>query len=151
MTSMNQIMIVPANIHDLEDILEIEQESPPKSRYSADIFIHYMRYLTDGFALIKLKEEPVGYIIFERNGHLISIVVKKRYRRMGLGTMLIKYALQHTGGRLWLEVRISNKGAISFYKNMGMKITGMIPRYYGNEDALILSTSEDSENKTENI
>jgi ribosomal protein S18 acetylase RimI-like enzyme len=40
--------------------------------------------------------------------------------------------------KVWAEVRRSNHGAQAFYSNMGFQITGVIPNYYGNEDALII-------------
>jgi len=40
--------------------------------------------------------------------------------------------------RVWAEVRRSNHGAQAFYSKMGFQITGLIPNYYGNEDALII-------------
>jgi ribosomal protein S18 acetylase RimI-like enzyme len=40
--------------------------------------------------------------------------------------------------KVWAEVRRSNLGAQAFYLKMGFQITGVVPNYYGNEDALII-------------
>jgi len=56
--------------------------------------------------------------------------------------MLFMYAIQSVQKRLWLEVRSKNSGAIAFYKRLGMKITGRISNYYGDDDALIMVMSQ---------
>lgn len=142
---MNGISIIPAINYEIETILEIEKESYPKSIYSADTFTYYMRYLPEGFFVISVNREAAGYILFENTGHLISIVVKKKYRRMGLGKRLLSYALCMTGGKLWLEVRTSNTGAIKFYEKVGFKKVDEVPGYYGNESAIIMRYSKDRE------
>lgn len=136
------IKIRPVKIKDLEDILEIENEAYPKSRYSRETFIYYLKHIPDGFVAINYNEGIAGYIIFESGGHLISIAIRKRFRRMGLGRKLIDYALQETRGKMWLEVRISNKGAIKFYQKLGMDVIGKIPAYYGKEDAIIMGINK---------
>jgi ribosomal protein S18 acetylase RimI-like enzyme len=40
--------------------------------------------------------------------------------------------------KVWAEVRRSNLGAKAFYSKMGFQVTGEVPNYYGNEDALII-------------
>jgi len=48
------------------------------------------------------------------------------------------HALKCAKKGLWLEVRSRNRGAIEFYKRLGMKIVGKIPKYYRGDDALIM-------------
>jgi ribosomal protein S18 acetylase RimI-like enzyme len=35
-------------------------------------------------------------------------------------------------------VRRSNLGAQAFYSHMGFRMVGVVPNYYGNEDALVV-------------
>ena len=85
------------------------------------------------------KEEILGYIIFTQDGHIISIAVHPHHRRKGIGRKLLQKAMQAPHlKKVWAEVRRSNQGAQAFYFNMGFQITGMVPNYYGNEDALII-------------
>jgi ribosomal protein S18 acetylase RimI-like enzyme len=56
--------------------------------------------------------------------------------------MLFLHALESSKERLWLEVRSRNRGAIAFYKSMGMEIAGKVDNYYGDDDALIMVLSE---------
>jgi len=84
-------------------------------------------------------EEILGYIIFTMEGHIISIAVHPQHRRKGIGTQLLQRAMKNPHlKKVWAEVRRSNQGAQSFYSKMGFQIMGMVPNYYGNEDALII-------------
>ena len=56
--------------------------------------------------------------------------------------MLLLHALEASKKRLWLEVRSKNRGAIAFYKSMGMETAGKVENYYGDDDALIMVLSE---------
>jgi ribosomal protein S18 acetylase RimI-like enzyme len=85
------------------------------------------------------EEKILGYIIFSRDGHIISIAVHPQHRRKAIGTQLLQRALKTPHSKkVWAEVRRSNQGAQTFYFKMGFQITGMVPNYYGNEDALIV-------------
>jgi ribosomal protein S18 acetylase RimI-like enzyme len=85
------------------------------------------------------EEKILGYIIFSRDGHIISIAVHPQHRKKGIGTQLLQRALKtFHPKKVWAEVRRSNQGAQTFYLKMGFQITGMVPNYYGNEDALIV-------------
>ncbi len=85
------------------------------------------------------KEKILGYIVYSPEGHIISIAVHPQHRRKGIGRKLIQKAMEDPPQKeLWAEVRRSNRGAQAFYFKMGFKVTGMVPNYYGNEDALII-------------
>ena len=101
--------------------------------------------------VIETCDDIAGYIIFDTDGHIHSAAVKPVYRRKGLGRMLFLHALESTKKRLWLEVRSKNRGAIAFYKKMGMKIKGRITDYYGNDDALIMVLKEAPRHKGRGI
>ncbi len=95
---------------------------------------HEQRHMASG-----LEEKILGYIIFSEDGHIISIAVHPQHRKNRIGTQLLQRALKTVRSkRAWAEVRRSNQGAQAFYFRMGFQITGMVPKYYGNEDALIV-------------
>lgn len=88
------------------------------------------------------KVEIFGYIIFSRDGHIISIAVHSKHRRKGIGKQLLQRAMRTLHlKRVWAEVRNSNHGAQAFYSKMGFQMIGVVPNYYGNEDALIVQWS----------
>jgi len=138
-------MIRPFSLCDLESILQIENQSFPKSPYDWTTFLnlHYL-YPETFFVYLNTnhgqKEEKIlGYVIFSQDGHIISIAVHPQHRRKGIGTQLLQRALKTSRlKKAWAEVRRSNQGAQNFYSKMGFQITAMVPNYYGNEDALIV-------------
>ena len=88
------------------------------------------------------EEEVWGYIIFTQEGHIISIAVHPHHRRKGIGGELLQRAMKTPHlKKVRAEVRRSNQGAQAFYFKTGFQITGMLPNYYGNEDALIIERS----------
>ena len=138
-------MIRPFSLSDLESILQIESQSFPKSPYDWTTFLS-LHYLYPDTFLVCLdinhgqKEEKIlGYIIFSEDRHIISIAVHPQHRRKGIGTQLLQGALKTPRSKkVWAEVRKSNQGAQNFYFKMGFQIAGMVPNYYGTEDALIM-------------
>lgn len=138
-------MIRPFSLSDLDAILQIENQSFPKSPYHWTTFLTLHYHYPETFlvylnASSPWKEEKIlGYIIFSGDGHLISIAVHSEHRRKGIGARLLERALKSLRSRkVWAEVRRSNQGAQLFYLKMGFQITGTVPNYYGNEDALIM-------------
>ena len=123
---------------DLDEILDIERQAFPKTAYSRELLLHYAAHYPETFMVTETGEGIVGYIIFEKDGHIHSTAVKAAHRRRGFGTRLFLHALKHADRKTWLEVRSWNNGAIAFYKAMGMRVSGRIPRYYGKDDALIM-------------
>ncbi len=138
-------MIRPFSLSDLDSILQIENQSFPKSPYHWTTFLNLHALYPETF-LVYLDAPPpwkekkiLGYIIFSGDGHLISIAVHPQHRRSGIGTQLLERALKSLRSRkAWAEVRRSNPGAQAFYSKMGFQITGVVPKYYGKEDALIM-------------
>lgn len=138
-------MIRPFSFSDLDSVLQIESQSFPKSPYDWTTFLnlHYL-YPETFWVYINMdegqkEEEILGYIIFTQDGHIISIAVHPQNRRKGIGTQLLQKAMDTPHlKKVWAEVRRSNQGAQAFYANLGFQIMGMVPNYYGNEDALII-------------
>jgi ribosomal-protein-alanine N-acetyltransferase len=129
---------------DLDAILRIEKEAFPKSPYSRFIFLYYAKVYADNFLVYVCDDtgtglhKIVGYIIFYPQGHIVSIAVHSAYRRRGIGTELVEEVLKRTKGIASVEVRASNEVAKTFYKHLGFSLRTIIPRYYGDEDALVM-------------
>ena len=81
-------------IEDINKILEIEDQSFPKTPYSKEIFLNYENSFPDSFIIIETGKEIAGYIIFDLSGHVLSTAVKPSYRRKGFGKMLAMHALK---------------------------------------------------------
>jgi len=139
-------MIRPFSFSDLDSILQIESQSFPKSPYDWTTFFNLHALYPETFLVYintnrgRKDEEVLGYIIFTQDGHIISIAVHPQNRRKGIGRKLLRRVMEAPPqlNRVWAEVRSSNLGAQAFYSKMGFQMTGSIPNYYGNEDALIV-------------
>ncbi len=86
-----------------------------------------------------------GFWIAADEAHLSTIAVDPRYRRQGVGQLLliaaIERAIELGASLVSLEVRVSNLEAQSLYRKYGFKVVGRRPRYYSDnrEDALIMT------------
>lgn len=82
--------------------------------------------------------------------HLVNVAVAPDCRRRGIAQQLLDHLLASPAGRaaaiLTLEVRISNEGAIAFYRRNGFVDVALRPRYYPDtgEDALVMLKTLDS-------
>jgi [ribosomal protein S18]-alanine N-acetyltransferase len=134
---------------DLDPLLEIEGLSFPKSPYSLTTFVHLLWLYPETFwAYVdqsgdQRKEQICAYLVFSREGHLISLAVHPNYRRRGIGETLLRKAMETLPAkRMRAEVRRSNRVARAFYQKLGFQIAGVLSNYYGNEDALIVEIHE---------
>jgi len=132
------IRIRSFSLEDLKQILEIEREAFPKTGYPKDVILNYAKRLPDGFIVVETGEQIVGYMIFDQTGHVYSAAVRPSHRRRGFGRKLFLHASEQSYGKLWLEVRSKNTGAIGFYQRIGMRIVGRVEGYYHGDDALIM-------------
>ncbi len=92
------------------------------------------------------SNEVVGYLlaqtIFE-NSDLFYVAVSSSCKRQGFGAKLMNYYLeacdQNQVENLSLEVRVSNKAAISLYEKYGYKQEVVRKQYYSDgEDAVLM-------------
>lgn len=130
---------------DLPYVLEIASQSfsIPWSLNS------FKNELLNPHSILRVAEfsgEIVGYIVLRKildEAELLSIAVKPELRRKGIATELIKNVLNELKDSVktcFLEVRVSNKKAISFYEKIGFKKVGLRKKYYllPEEDAIIM-------------
>ena len=87
-------MIRPFSFSDLDRILQIERQSFPKSPYDWTTFINLHWLYPETFWVYidtgRDREENhlLAYVIFSRDGHIISIAVHPQHRRKGIGKEL---------------------------------------------------------------
>ncbi|MGE5842424.1 MAG: GNAT family N-acetyltransferase [Deltaproteobacteria bacterium] len=132
------VTIRPFSLEDLRQILDIEREAFPKRGYPKEVLLDYAKRLPGGFLVVDTGGQIVGYMIFDQTGHVYSAAVRPSHRRMGFGRRLFMHASEQSFGKLWLEVRSKNTGAIGFYQRIGMRIVGKVQGYYHGDDALIM-------------
>ncbi|MGC8796749.1 ribosomal protein S18-alanine N-acetyltransferase [Thermodesulfovibrio sp.] len=130
---------------DLLAVLEIAKQSfsMPWSLKS------FREELLNPQSILKVAEfngEIAGYIVLRKildEAELLSIAVKPALRRKGIATELMRNLLDEIKNSVkscFLEVRVSNIQAISFYEKMGFKKVGMRKKYYllPEEDGIIM-------------
>lgn len=133
---------------DLDEILDIEQVSY-RTPWSRQAFESEIRALHAYPVVLGQPEPPsvLGYLCCWRTldeCHILNLTVHPSFRRMGFASQLIDHILEvmRREGVLdyFLEVRVSNEGAISLYRKYGFKVCGVRRRYYADtgEDALIM-------------
>lgn len=73
--------------------------------------------------------------------HVMTLAVRPEYRRLGCAHALIRAALDAHPDfrRVYLEVRPTNTVARALYESLGFAVTGLRRRYYGDEDALLMT------------
>jgi len=130
---------------DLPGILRIERESFP-SPWSAAMFVLEMTR-SGSVALVSEDAEGgiVGYAVCSRldlDWHLMNIAVPTSLRRAGIAEGLMESLIGRLGddARLTLEVRPSNRAAISLYEKWGFLAAGRRRGYYADsgEDAIVM-------------
>ena len=85
----------------------------------------------------------VGDITLRGRGHIITIDVRERGRRHGVGSALLHAAeaefQEKNCPAVRLETAVNNLGALHFYKRHGYNVVRTVPRYYSDGlDALLL-------------
>lgn len=92
------------------------------------------------------KAVVLGFVVFSimyEKAEIVDIAVNPNYKGQKIGTSLLSAAIQECLAshceNITLEVRLSNMGAISFYKKNGFKEVSTRKRYYHDgEDALVM-------------
>lgn len=132
-------MIRSVHSADFDELLQIEARAFPKSQYDrGELWILHLQY--QNTFLVSVSDQIDGYIVFRPDGHIISMAVTPEKRRTGVGTCLVKEAVNYCRGKfLRLEVRVGNVGAQKFYQSLGFWIKARIESYYHDgEDAFVM-------------
>jgi len=96
----------------------------------------------------KRKERIAGFVVVELQrqaiGHVITLDVRRDFRRHHLGTLLMQAAEERvrklSGFMMELETAVNNAAALAFYERHRYKILRRLPRYYANNlDALFMT------------
>ena len=147
---------------DFQTLWEIDQSCfPPGISYSRFELKSYIRR-ESSFTIVAEEVEGdgtaaepgevdspkiAGFLVGERTpkgrGHIITIDVRERGRRHGIGSAMLQVAegkFEAAGcSAIRLETAVDNIGALSFYKRHGYTVIRTVPGYYSDGvDALLL-------------
>lgn len=132
---------------DLSAVHAIEKASYPFP-WSRGIFVDCLRV---GYRchVISIDGAVCGYGILSAaldEAHLLNLCIHPARRRGGLARMMLDHLIDEVRilgiDRMFLEVRPSNKAAVSLYRRYDFHVIGRRPGYYpgaeGREDAVVM-------------
>lgn len=143
-----KIEILPLEYAYCEDVAKVAKDCLPE-HWSLDSVRDVLNYKSNIFYVVKDTEHDniVGYagiMVIADEAELLSIAVTESYRRNEIAQrlldVLIVQAREKGAYRMLLEVRCSNKAAISLYYKNDFRDIGLRKNYYSNptEDAFIM-------------
>ncbi|MFX1465087.1 MAG: GNAT family N-acetyltransferase [Promethearchaeota archaeon] len=157
---MEQIHIRLFQPEDLQKVIAINRTCLPEN-YPGLFFMSLYESFPKAFIVAEARapvKKIIGYAMgrvergfsslkgykLTKKGHIVSIAVIDEYRRRGIASQLLKEALEgfreYDASESFLEVRQSNKEAISLYRKLGYVEKKVLPGYYRDgEDALLFT------------
>lgn len=128
------------------DLMKLIQRIFPE-RGNCNIFMDIYEIFPEGFVVAIEDEKLIGFAIGimsdDYTGRILLIGVDEKYRRMGIGTRLLRKLNQilvsYGARKIQLEVRVSNEGAMKFYQRNGfIKINRIKSFYEDGEDGYVM-------------
>ncbi|PMP67704.1 MAG: ribosomal-protein-alanine N-acetyltransferase [Thermodesulfobacterium geofontis] len=139
-------LIKDAEEGDLPIISELERELFLNEAWSYFQILEEFKNKFSKIWVLKREEEIIGYLIFRAINPEIEIFrigIKKNYQKKGVGTQimqkLIEFAKKENISKIFLEVKVSNLPAYSFYKKLGFEEIYRRKNYYNNEEAIVMA------------
>lgn len=124
---------------DLAAVEAVLQLSPEAANWPIGSLTQAFEQNPSYFLVAEQDEQITGFIYGRRildEGEILNLAVKPSERSAGAGKALVQALLERFGRekvlQVFLEVRESNFGAISFYQGLGFKQAGKRPGYYQN-------------------
>ncbi|CAN5531752.1 ribosomal protein S18-alanine N-acetyltransferase [soil metagenome] len=141
--SRSEAVVRRMELEDLPEVMEIDAMSLPRP-WSVAV---WREELESPFGLYLVLEEAgrvsaqigVKYIVDEL--HVMTLAVRPECRRKGYAGALVEAEISaHPEAVVvHLEVRTGNMAARKLYESLNFEATGTRPRYYGDEDALLMT------------
>ncbi len=139
-----------ATIEDAEAIYELDKAcfSVPWSLESITAEFSSNHAADRLYVLAELDGQIIGYAgawLVLDEGQITNIAIHPQYRRQGYGAMLtrklVRLLFELEMNEIFLEVRLSNLGALAMYRRLGFTVKGIRKNYYTDpqEDAYIMS------------
>ena len=146
MDLLQNIHIRILNLNDFQNLKMFHVKhfaNYPISDSSLNAYLNLQQYKTAGAFLNKTL---LGYIIFQVSdfeADIVYIATHPNYRKMGIGTALLNskcftWNISKSEFKIFLEVSVTNKIAIEFYKKQDFKIIFLRKAYFKNTDAYLM-------------
>lgn len=118
------------------------------SPWTGNEFYQSLAQQNTNHIILYKQGKAAGFLLYQKvldEIEIFQLAILPHFRRKGLGQELLQLLLAKTGSKnektsVYLEVRASNKGARSFYKQMFFKEIGKRKNYYNEpvEDGIIM-------------
>jgi ribosomal-protein-alanine N-acetyltransferase len=135
--------IRPMVVDDLGEVVALESQNQPRP-WPESVFRDELAAPNRTY-LVAQSDRVIGYggaMVIGDEAHVTNLLVSPEQRGRGVGRSLmvglIEAAIERAARHLTLEVRSSNDAARSLYARLGLAPVGVRPRYYGDDDALIM-------------
>ncbi len=130
-------------ISDLPEVMEIDAVSLPRP-WSASVWREELESPFGFYLVLDYAGRITAHIGIKRivdELHVMTLAVRPEHRRKGYARALVEAAISaHPEAvKVYLEVRPGNTAARKLYEALGFEATGVRPRYYGDEDALLMT------------
>ncbi len=154
---MGDYVIRRCEEQDLPMVIDINMAALPE-HYSDYFFESILRELPEAFIVAEFDSKIIGYIMckiefgfsnfrklgFVKKGHVVSVAVLEEHRNKGLGKALmlegINGSMHKKSDEIYLEVRVSNTGAVKMYERLGFDTKSRLRSYYRDgEDAYLMA------------
>ena len=130
--------------HDFATLYRLDQSCfPPGIAYSKNT-LRYFLTQPGADCLVAMQDNAiVGFILTEENAplaHIITLDVAEKFRRFGIGSMLLAESERNLSLRgvrhVLLETATDNTSAVAFWQRHGYRTEVVLKRYYmGRVDA----------------
>ncbi len=135
------ITVQHASLKDLETICEIEKECFTHEAFSKEQIAHFLKATNAVSLMAQVDGETAGFItgLIEKHGktrigHIYTIDVASKYRRIGVGLKLLeemeKDFIKKGAEVCFLEVRFNNLAARKLYLKHGYVELEKLANYY---------------------
>ncbi|MBF7096608.1 ribosomal protein S18-alanine N-acetyltransferase [Alkalibacter mobilis] len=151
MTSKKVIEITRMKLHDLDEIILLENRSFTIP-WTRNMFEEELKNPLARYFVLWVDSQIAGYggiwLIFDE-GHITNVAIHPNYRKIGLGKVLLEHMVDESKkegvSEFTLEVRVGNTGALALYRSCGFEKAGIRKNYYSdnNEDAIIMWRKND--------
>jgi len=138
------ITIRPMTHDDLAEVAAMEAGLQPRP-WSEQVFRDEVDAENRIYFVAAGGDRVVGFagvMVIGDEAHVTNLLVSEHIRRVGIGRRLMLALIEAAVGmgalHLTLEVRTGNEAARALYSRLGLAPVGVRPRYYGDDDALIL-------------
>lgn len=130
-------------VTDLPDVMDIDAASLSRP-WSASVWREELESPFGFYLVLEEARRIVAQIGVKRivdELHIMTLAVRPKCRRKGCARALVEAAISACpeAVKVYLEVRPGNTAARKLYEALGFEATGVRPRYYGDEDALLMT------------